>query len=266
MAAPKYPKRTPGVERISNSELQTYLVCGLRWLYDREDSHRRTTVAAACGTGVHAGAKRDNLAKKNEGAAIEAKEIVEVSVDAYEREVGECEVDASPHEIDAGVDDTANAAREYALRIAPLYEPKEILDVERAVVARVGGFEIAGTPDAMTSDGVGDVKTGRPWTAARARSSRQLTLYGFLYRAAYGEAPSRVWIDGIARPARGGWVARRIYDYRQTSDYTALREILVRALEGMRAGIALPAAEGDWHCQQKYCPHYRRCTAVVGRR
>ncbi len=260
---PRYPGGD-GSFRISQSSLETYLKCGLWYKLDRENRHRRCTVRMAVGTGVAAGARADNEAKLASGRGLELAALVERSIAGYETEVGASEVQASPVELAEGKDRTAAAARVYGLEVSP--KIVDLLAAEDQVVAKLGeDIELCGRPDYCTRLGVGDLKTGQPWTQERADRSRQLTLYGALYCARTGAYPQRVWIDSVYHTPRG-WHASRLLSMRTAGDYAALWAILRAVRDAIQQGVFLPAPEGAWWCSRAYCPHWCSCVVGGGRR
>lgn len=268
MPRPKYPPTRRGVTRITQSTLEEYLRCGVKWRFSRESRHEWATVRMAVGTGVGIGAHEDNERKITTGEPAKLREIVEIAVTGYELEVETVEVPEAPAEVARGKDTTASAAREYGKRVSPLLT--DVIEAESPIVAEVAeGLEIAGTPDYVTREGLGDLKTGQPWSQARADLSRQLTVYGLLHAARHGSYPRRLWIDSIGRVhgKRVAWDAHRLWTGRSVEDYRAVLEVIDAARRGMEAGICLPAPEGAWWCSAKWCPFWRRCPAVSnGRR
>lgn len=262
MSRPVYPELTPGVPRKTQSEIETLLRCGERRRLEMESKHRHATVKMVTGSAVGEGAKCDNRAKAAGGEGLPLVEIIERSVAGYERELERSEISDSKLEQDAGKDDAANAARVYGLRVSPLV--REVMFAEDPIVADVGGMELAGTPDVITSDGVGDLKTGRAWDQADADGSRQLGFYGLLHKARTGEFPRRLWIDSIFRTAKG-WNSQRLWTRRTGEQYAALLLVAEAAVKAEAAGVFLPAPEGAWWCSKIYCPfHSRGCRYFGG--
>lgn len=254
---PIYPPLEPGVFRLTQSDTETYLKCGIAYNLRREAKGRYATVRMMIGSGVAAGARDDNVARIA-GSCLPLPEIIERSVTAYEREAEASDVRDTKLEVAEGKDSTADAARTYALGVAPKMDG--VLAAEEPVIARfegVEGLELAGTPDVVTKDGIGDLKVGRPWDDGDADKSRQLTAYGLLHRAKLGAYPRRQWIDNVARH-RGNWIARRIYTYRDESDYAAYLETMKRVRAGIEAGVFLPAPEKAWYCSTNWCPFWGR--------
>ena len=258
MAAPVYPPPTPGVRRITQSTLQQYLRCGIAWGFQRESKARHATVRMMVGSGVDAGAAEDNREKIVRGTPATLTRIVDAAVAGYEEEAGTSDVPEPASEVAQGKDDTAAAARVFGLEVSPGIEP---IAAQVSLVYPVRGIELAGTPDYVTGDGVGDLKVGQPWSQDRADRSRQLTGYAVLHRLHYGRWPGRCWIDSLSFGG-GKWRAARLWTRRTAEDASTFLEIVERAAKGMDSGVALPAPEGAWYCADKWCPFFRRCPAV----
>jgi CRISPR/Cas system-associated exonuclease Cas4 (RecB family) len=252
---------TPGHFRISNSELQEYLMCNLRRWYRLEDKARRTTVKMAIGTGVAKGAKADNL-EKLAYRHLPLTQLVDAAVAGYDEEVQTSEVAEARSEIAGGHDETADAARTFGLQVSPMILP---ILAEKPIVVELGEIELAGTPDYICAEGCGDLKCGRLWTGEHVARSTQLTAYSILHRAVLGDYPKRVWIDSVHR-VRGSWAAARIWGSRGSEDRTAFYQLLLRVKQSIEAGIALPAPEMAWWCAPAYCAFYRKCWFKTGRR
>lgn len=258
MSAPKYPPPAPGVFRITQSELEEYLKCGLRHAYSRQSPRRRATVAMTIGSAVSRAAAHDNRNKMERGFGLPLADIVEAGVNGYEDELKQTQVEGSLPELSAGKDEAADASRAYGLGISPLIQ--DVLGCEEPIIATIApNFEIAGTPDVIDRAGLGDTKSGKEWSQIDVDHSRQLTLYSLLYFARYREFPPRVWIDNVYR-SRNGWKARRIYSHRTPHHYAGIIEILKLAKAAIDAGIQLPPPEwGAWYCSPCYCPFFKTC-------
>jgi len=261
----RYPGQTAGVLRLSQSSLERYLKCGLSYLLDRELKHRRCTVPMMIGSAVAWAAKKDNREKLKTGAkGLLLNQIIEAGVSFYEEEQEESEVMDAKSVVRKGLDETAKASRSFAMYVSP--NVQDLIEAEQPIVANIAAdLEIAGTPDYINRDGVGDLKTGRPWTQDRAAVSRQLTVYGILHRARHGVYPNRVWIDSLSS-TRSGWLAQRLWSYRNPEDYLAMIDILKRAQDGIEKQSFQAPSEGAWYCSSKWCVHYWDCPAIIGRR
>lgn len=260
---PRYPSAAAGTVRLSQSAIETYLRCGYRWEFDREAHNRRIrylTVPMAIGSAVARGAEVDNATKIAEGRGAPTADIVEASVVAYERDTRGAEIPESKSAISGGKDDAAAAARAFAMHVSVAIS--DVVECESPIAASVGyNLELVGTPDYVTADGIGDLKTGQPWTEARVHASRQLTAYSILHAARYGALPRRVWIDSMYR-TRSGWDYIRIPSDRTENSVNAYLAIVESVRANMAAGATLPAPEGAWWCSPRWCPHWDRCPAV----
>jgi hypothetical protein len=199
-----------------------------------------------------------------------SSQIVESAIDGYERESAASEVVETKSEIVRGKDACADAAREYAAHVAPRVISRDII-VETPLRALLEDDELGirvdlvGTPDRVEGHDIGDVKTGRRLADDAIDTSRQLAVYDLLHESESG-APSRsVYFDNVYRSGKV-WKSDRLVSHRTESDRSAIWEILVRATNARTQGVALPAPEGAWWCSRKWCPHWRACPAVVGKR
>ena len=259
----RYPSST-GRFRISNSDIQCYLQCGERYRLRRQDNIQRTTVRMAIGTAVARGAQRDNEKKIETTRGLTISDIIDVAVAEYETVTTNSEVPDSKAEVAGGKDDSAAAARVFAIDVSPKIVP---IAAEQKTVVQLGDdLELAGTMDYATADGIGDLKCGKPWVQFRADRTTQLTAYGLIHRGLYGAYPRRVWIDSVHRDKRGGWSASRLWSSRSEEDYTAFYRLLTRVHEGIQAGIFVPASELDWRCSPAYCEYWNVCQFVSGRK
>lgn len=265
--APLYPPPAPGVTRLSQSLLELYLKCGLRYWFTLESERqhvRHATVRMIVGTAVAAAALEDNRSKARGGEGIRVADFPEVAAASYEREASECEIPDSKLEVARGKDDAVEAARTYALRVA--HQVCDVVECEEPIVATVSdGFEVQGTPDLVTTEGLGELKVGKPWSQEEADRSRQLSLYGLLHRAKLGRFPRSVWVDSVFRTPKT-WSATRLYTARDAGDYRSVLLVAQRAREGIEKGVALPAPERAWFCSATWCEFFRHCPAVEGRR
>lgn len=268
---PVYPPLEPGVTRITQSSLETFLRCGIRYWLEHGSNHRRATVPMAVGSAVSAGALADNSHKQGHGEGISLPMLVEATVTGYEQETLESEIDASKLELGQGKDQAADAGRTYGMSVSPLIS--EVLAAEEPIIAMVSpGLELVGTPDVITPDGIGDTKTGRERKQPEADKSRQLSIYALLHYSRFGSWPARVWLDSIhpttlpsARIRR--YVADRLYSHRGMEDHARTVRLLEYVRKGIESGVELPPPEmGAWWCSAKWCPHYGTDCPLMGKK
>lgn len=261
---PDFPPLTPGVTRLSYSGSETYLGCGVRYLRQREERHRRTNVALARGSAVDQAVTADDQRKlENGGGGLPPRDVIELAVSEYEREFDECEHEEARLVIDAGKDSTAEVATLYATRVSPGTVP---IESQPAIVASLGaGLEVAGVLDRTVSHGPLDTKVGRKRAVFDAQTSRQLTTQGILYRARHGRWPTGVGFDSFHETG-GRWFWSRVWARRREEQYRAHVEVLRRVQEGIERGVFLPAAEGSWRCSERWCEFWRSCEYAQGRR
>jgi hypothetical protein len=258
----RYPSTT-GLFRISNSDIQCYLQCGERYRLKRQDNIQRTTVRMAVGSAVARGAQRDNESKIVSAHGLPIRDIIDVAVAEYETVTANSELPDTRAEVASGKDDSASAARVFAIDVSPRIVP---IAAEKKTIVQLGeDLELAGTIDYATADGIGDLKCGKPWSQFRADPATQLSAYGWIFRGLYGEFPRRVWIDSVHRDKRG-WAASRLWSSRTQEDYTAFLRLLRCVHDGIQSGVFVPASELDWRCSPTYCEYWHVCQYQAGRR
>ncbi len=265
----RYPGERPGVFRISNSTIETYLKCGVRYQFEQEERHRRATVAMVIGTAVAGGAQYDLDCKLNRERSAsgqlgaELDDIIDVSVSRYELEAEDSEMVESKFEIMSGVDSVRDAARAYGIQVSPTID--NVVAAESAIIAVIDpDLELAGRPDCIQqADGeagiVRDLKTGRPWTQERVDASRQMTGYSILHEARFGRPPDRVVIDSLSPDRSGRWKAKTFWSSRSEADRDAYVELARRTRKAMAVGIYLPAPAMSWWCSARWCPFHKKC-------
>lgn len=259
MAAPNYRAATG--PRLTQSEVEQYLRCGILYFKARERKHRRTTIRMAVGTGVAWAAYLDNRAKKLTGGPpqIRTDDLVEAAVEEYRSEIQGCELRFSPPDYSEGERNVIRSTTTYMTWVSPRIE--KILAAEEPAYMQIDeGLEFAGTADVVTEFGVGDLKVGQPWTQARADLSRQLTAYAMLHKAALGKLPGRVWIDSISKGGWDRWNSIRTYD-----SIERYKEIIRRVYRLIEAGAEIPAPEAAWWCSPKWCPEWTDCPVMGGK-
>lgn len=249
--------------RVSQSSVETYLRCGLRYLADREfpTGRGRSTIPMAIGSAVDAAANLDARATRDLDERPSIAAMVDCAVEAYDQAAP---LATSPWEIARGRDDAAAATRVYATRVAHL--DTHVLSSQSVLAAKLENVELVGTPDRVTLEGIGDLKVGRSWTQAMVDRSRQLSAMSLLWARRGPEpetTPTRVWIDSIHRTPRG-WSHERIYSVRTEAHRESYAFIAVEAVKAIRKNVFLPASEGAWWCSRDWCPHHSSCPAVSG--
>ena len=259
----RYPENPTDDFRISHSSLQTFLWCPRRYRYQQEEhEQRRATIPMMIGTAVAAAAELDAEFKAAGERRRFASTLVERAVFEYDLERERCDSGATPLALAAAVDEVASATMAFHRDISPSIT-NPIL-AEKAIIATIApGIELAGRPDLIEPLVVRDLKTGQPWTQARANKSRQLTGYDLLHEARYGQPARRVAIDTVGRTARG-WSGTTLWSYRTERDREAFVETVTCAVRAIKAGVDTPAPESAWYCSDDHCEFWKTCTARPG--
>jgi hypothetical protein len=242
----QYPPAPEGVTRLRQTAVESFLKCSHRYFLEKaafEQGVRRCTVRMAVGIGV--------LGR----APAPLADVVDKAVSVYDEETAEAGCEETAVEKAGGRDETAGCAREYSLRIDP--QIMNVIAAEETCCASVSPeLQLIGTPDYVTTSGVGDLKTGKSvWDQHDADTSRQLSAYAALHLGRYGALPGKTWIDSIGRK-RNEWISATIYTARTMADVERFVLLLTRVAAAIKAGIETPAADGSWWCAPKWCAFY----------
>jgi len=213
------------------------------------------------GSAVHEAAQKDNLEKIRTGEPLKLAQMVDAAVAAFDEKARQEGLEVTNIEAGRGKDSAVQAATGYGVHISPLI-PRPV-EAETASVVRIGDIELAGIIDYGDAQGIYDLKVGRRHPAGSAAKSSQLSIYGFLRRARTGVWPERVGLD-IVRPGLKGrpWIADRQLAPRTEGDYSALIERLKATQAAVTAGVFLPAAEGEFTCDARWCEFWKDCKYV----
>ena len=266
MPAPLYPPVTPGYSRWTQSSLETYLKCGVLSRFIREERHRWSTVSMAIGTSMHEAVAEDSILLAKGGARPNFEAFLEFAIHVLEREFDTTEMDEAASE-------RARAKSIYLRRAAAQWfrdlrraDDAKIVAVEKPIVTRwkKSKIELAGTIDLIIEELVGDLKTGRKWSANDVETSRQLSLYAILYRGVFGQYPKGVFVDNVYGFAKGRPGSERTFGWRGEPHARAFRETVLAANAAREKGVELPAPAGSWYCSKKWCPFFRKCKHTTG--
>ena len=266
---------------VHQSSLNTIEMCGER--YRRKEILKDPDyagTAALRGSGVHGAAQFNHRAKKaNGGEDLPKKELQDVAVAAFEEKMAVEGYRLTPEEetLGKGVaiarakDDAVQATGTYSDRLAPLLQPDLI---EQKITVRVveptpeaPGVELVGTLDLSTTDRrIRDLKTTtRTKSKFDADHALQFTMYGLLYEAATGKAPTGFDLDQIVLLKKGPEY-RTVATTRGEADRRVLVARTNALLAARKHGVFQPAPVGSWWCSPKWCGYWNTCPFVNGER
>ena len=262
-----------GYTRLTPSTIDNFLTCGLAVQKDQETGGRPFKCSMAVGSAVAEVARTDcetKLFYKKAGARVRGIKIEkarELAVFFYDAELEEAEgvlwEGTTQEDIDIFRHRAADAAQCFIEQASPILDPI-LTEVALYRTMKSVPVVLAGTPDYVTEEGVGDLKVGptkKSWFPSKVRAHRQLSLYGILHKAHYGKYPDSVWIDHVYFSAKKGWQFERIIDVRTPRDYSAMLNVVKPTYDAMQKEVYLPPSNGSWKCDRRYCHHFSTCEA-----
>ncbi len=258
---------------LHQSHLNKFELCGEAYRrHYVENDPMPPGIAAHRGTGVHAGAQANHHHKKAQGSDLKRKDIVDISVAAYDDRREKEGVILTPEEMSAGASTTFARHREVVVTLAGLYSDQvaprmkpDLIEV-KIKVSLNDKVALEGTLDLGTVDRrVKDFKTS---TRAKSQSdcdnSNQFSQYGILYHAKTGHWPSGFDMENLVATKVPKVV--QLHTTRTQTDYMVLANRANVMIRSRDAGLFAPAAVGAWNCSQKWCAYWPTCPYVNSER
>lgn len=270
----------PEIVAVHQSSLNTIEMCGERYRrkeIDKDPDYAGT--AALRGSGVHGAAQANHRQKRESGRDLPKKELQDVAVAAFEERMAVEGYRLTPEEetLGKGVaiarakDDAVSATGTYTDRLAPLLNPdlvEQKITVRAVEPSDAGpGVDLVGTLDLSTKDRrIRDLKTTtRTKSKFDADHALQFTMYGELYKAATGHAPTGFDLDQIVLLKKGPEY-RTVPTTRGERDRAVLVARINALLAARKHGVYQPAPVGSWWCSPKWCGYWSTCPFVNGER
>lgn len=251
----------------SISQMGMYFACGeryRRWYLEGEKFP--SGLAALKGTGMHKAAEVNFKNVLSCGEVLSTPEIVEAAVEGFESRLAKDGITLTEAEQSLGQDVAIGIAKDQVRTLAAafsVFQAKAYIPrkVEQFVVIPVprGSHDLLGVLDLVTvSDQVVDFKTSsRRKSVVSAAESLQLTMYAAGHQVAYGKPASDVRLDILVHTSKG--VQRQVQvDHRDAKDFQVLANRINMMDQGLKAGVFLPAAPGDWGCSATWCQYFTR--------
>lgn len=247
--------------KYHQSEIKTFLMCGMKWKFLYVDKLRRPRRAAASiGSSADAAISANLAQKVKSGVDLPLGEVLEI-----------CSKDFNERAKDTIWDeeDTAGPAKDSVIACVKLHHeiiaPKIIPATvqEEFVIETDAGFDLAGTIDLTETSGViVDTKTSSRQRASSHVIERafQPAMYDFAFRAIKAKLSAGFRFDVITRPT-----VRLPAEYKPVigqvteADHEWLFNAIGETDKAIKAGVALPAPEGSWFCSEKWCEFWSIC-------
>jgi CRISPR/Cas system-associated exonuclease Cas4 (RecB family) len=245
--------------RYNQSELKAFLKCGKLWEFRylrgiKQAPNAALTVGSSVDSAVTA-----NLAQKVvSGTDLSKEEVLDRFSDDFdarkaETEWGEC---APGDQKDMG----AKLVALHHETVAPKILPETVQ--ESFLLELEGEYDLHGTIDHVEKDGtVVDTKTSRlKYEPDAIAGSLQPAMYDFAYEATRGRPAKGFRYDVLVKPTQTRGPAFQQVEGKVTNeDREWLFDTINQVHKAIQAGIAMPAPEGSWYCNRKWCGYWDRC-------
>lgn len=248
------------VPEYHQSAIDTFLRCGLKYQF-RYLMNIRTpsSGAATVGSATHAAIAKNLILKKENGVGCSLEE----ALDAYSSDfdIRAKETELTPDESLGELKDVgAQCVAAHHKHIAPTLEPVTV--EEKFILNTDAGYDLAGTIDLVTKDGViHDSKTSK--TAYKddvVSGAIQPAMYDFAYEVLRGEKAKAFQYDVLIKPTKKIGVRTQMVRGEVTqADREWLFQTLNSVHNAIQAGVFLPAQEDSWVCSKKWCGYWSRC-------
>lgn len=252
-----------GKPYLSPTQLETYLRCGEAYRRRYVEGERIPPgIVALQGTGVHVGAEVNFRQKIQTGSDLPVRDIVDASVDGFDRQLGEgWSVDPEGPSVGDARDEVASLATVLAKEVCPEYQPTH---VEQTVKIELpGSHDMLGVIDLAADGRVVDLKTtSKVWSQDTINRSPQVTFYAAAHRLLTGEIAQEVVIENLVKTKKPKRV--KLTSTRDTKDFAALAARINAVSAGINAGVFVPAESGSWMCSRRWCGYYDSCPYVNG--
>lgn len=260
--------------RVSPSQLGMYLRCGEQYRRRYEEGEKIPPgVAMLKGRAVDQAAATNFRQKIQTRQDLDEEELVEKASTEWEAGLRGEGVMLTPEETSRGKNKVLGEQKDRVVWItrtlhgtlAPLIQPA--LVQERIVMRPSPDLELVGILDLATeTKEVRDLKvSGRRKRDADVRNSDQLSWYAASYRARTGELPRKVALDVMVDTGKKVSL-QQLEGERTDESIGSLNARVQTFLAGKRAGVYLPAPDGAWNCDPRYCGYFHSCRYVRGRR
>lgn len=249
------------MKRYRQSELKDYLDCGLRYQFKHIDKiETLTSFVVAGGLAVDKAVSANLTQKIHSGLDMPSEQVIQIAVDETEN-LKEKIMLQQGERLDVLRSIVAKMTKFYQDHVAPTIKPAAVQDTFSADLTNEYG--ITGTMDLIDADGnVRDLKTA---SSQRVKSyivngTLQPAMYWFGHLIKYGKYPKKFIFDIIKRPKLGEESAYiKTEGEVKDTDMGMLMYTIESAHKGIKAGVALPAAEGGYKCSEKYCEFWHLC-------
>lgn len=256
---------------LSYSQINSYRLCPEYWRREKLEGEflGLTTVSMSRGRGVHKGAEKNFVQKKDSHSDLPADDIVGAAVAEYETSL---KADGfglwfSPKEKGQGKKKVVGTEKDRTTRLANLFASDLAPGIQPDIVEAKGSvritpeLEVIGYIDVAQEDRIHDLKTSvRSKPAGDIHSNFQLTTYAGIYYSATGRWPKGLEMDVLVDTKTPK--VQILETERDRADLDAWLSVVLSIYAAIRAGVFPPAPIGSWKCSPSWCPAWPSCKYV----
>jgi len=252
--------------RISYSQMNTYLSCGIR--YEKRYIERipqLSTPTLTAGKAVHTGIELNYKQKIETRIDLPVSDLKDCVSDAIERGFQE-ELFLMDDEKTVGKDKLKALWKDLSIKGVEVYHKEispQVIPVGSEyefLVPLWDDHELYGFIDVIDEKRIiRDTKTAKKAPAETvASTSQQLTAYAIAYESLFGKLPEKLSLDYIVLNSKP---KKMIFETSRTpQDVTLFLQRLRRVINGIQKGVFLPPTEA-WVCL--YCQYREICTEKI---
>lgn len=247
--------------RLSPSQANTYLKCGVQWEFRYIEGLKIPPGGAMIrGRALDEASNIHYLAVAKSQQGLSSQEFVQLAVDAHSREVRDGARLDMPEQQSRDI--VAIGSNGYYQRIASQVQPRSEQDVQKRVEwVSPNGVPIVGIIDLViispSAAMILDTKfKGKFPSQADVDNSLQLTTYSMMEQVPMTSL-------GIVKPSGETKIMSHTND---KYDYVRTDGRYLRIWENIQAGRAIPAIPGTWYCSEKWCGYWSICPYGSGGR
>lgn len=249
------------MDYLSFSQINMYLRCGEQ--YRRRYIEHEVippNISLVRGSSVHKTIERNGEQKVESRRDLPKNDIVDYSVHQFDTRIEEENIEAKKEEKGKERDTVASLSGLYADDVTPYIMPKE---VEKKIMIDIGvDIPIMCILDLIdVEENIHDFKTAaKSKQQKEADNSLQFTLYNIGHQQEYGRLPNKCIMDVLVNTKTPKH--QKLETIRDEFNLVLAMRKVKTVAEGINRQVFLPAAEGSWACDSRYCGYYLTCPYV----
>lgn len=256
---------------LSYTQISMYLRCG--WQYKERYIEGKIIppgISLIKGKSTHRGIEHNFSQKIESHEDLKSKDIIDYSVNEYDQASKE-EIFLTDEEKSKGKEDIIGAGRDSVANMSKLYADEAAPGIQPLKVEEKVYVNIPNSPSILSViDCIDDRKNVRDFkTSSKLKNQKdidnslQLTIYSLSYEEIFGKSPNKLIFDILVDTKTPKY--QILESQRNIGAYAQIYKIIQAVYEGISKGVFLPAAEGSWVCDPRYCGYYHTCKYKTNR-